>query len=252
MEAIGAASAILAIATAGVQCSVKLVTFAGQVKTAPEQITMVAENVSLSASILQQLGELATENIENEHPTLDGPNVKSVPDTKTTIYGENIQRTTAIVAYSREDQEFLVRAIVAAQKAQLGSPGKEQPEASNVESVKEPPLEKEQPPRFSQRSLPKRIQIQSLYKADMEAQGFRRPHELGYTKEEEEEEEEAILNRKLAVVGGGGEKKEEKDEWKETREKYQFEQAEGEDDDAMSESEGAEGIIDALPSRYTI
>ncbi|KAF4772092.1 hypothetical protein HAV15_005031 [Penicillium sp. str.  len=256
MEAIGAASAILAIATAGVQCSVKLVTFAGQVKTAPEQITMVAEDVSLNASILHQLGELATENIENEHPTLDGdsnnttdPNVKSVPDTKTTIskqsifnptglktviklakkceeifesldqslrkasqqlhakpkisgkvklsraemfkwpfllpamdtlrnelrnvketlmlmlqvamlaysrrmmgeYGENSQRTTAIVAYSREDQEFLVRAIVAAQKAQLSSPGKEHSAASNIESGREPPLGKEHH-RFSRGS----------------------------------------------------------------------------------------------------
>ena len=52
MEAIGAASDILAIAKTGVQCSVKLVTFAGQVKTALEQITMVAEDVSLNASIL--------------------------------------------------------------------------------------------------------------------------------------------------------------------------------------------------------
>ena len=103
MEAIGAASAILAIATAGVQCSVKLVTFAGQVKTAPEQITMVAEDVSLNASILHQLGELATENIENEHPTLDGdsnnttdPNVKSVPDTKTTISKQSIFNPTGL------------------------------------------------------------------------------------------------------------------------------------------------------------
>ncbi|KAJ5371550.1 Glucose-methanol-choline oxidoreductase N-terminal [Penicillium concentricum] len=71
MEAIGAASAILAIATAGVQCSVKLMTFAGQVKTAPEQINMVAEEVSLNASILQQLGELAKENVETKHLTSD-------------------------------------------------------------------------------------------------------------------------------------------------------------------------------------
>jgi hypothetical protein len=67
MEAIGAASAILAIATAGVQCSVKLATFAGQVKTAPEHINMIAEDVSLNASILQQLGALANENLQDEH-----------------------------------------------------------------------------------------------------------------------------------------------------------------------------------------
>lgn len=88
MEAIGAASAILAIATAGVQCSVKLVTFAGQVKAAPDQITMVAEDVSLSASILQQLSELAKENVEYEPRESDGSgndttnsNVNPVHDT---------------------------------------------------------------------------------------------------------------------------------------------------------------------------
>ena len=37
--------------TAGIQCSVKLATFAGQVKTASEQITSIAEDISLSASI---------------------------------------------------------------------------------------------------------------------------------------------------------------------------------------------------------
>lgn len=103
MEAIGAASAILAIATAGVQCSVKLVTFAGQVKTAPEQITMVAEDVSLNASILQQLGELSKENVENEHPVSDGNvsnttnnNVKPVPDTKATISKQSVFNTTGL------------------------------------------------------------------------------------------------------------------------------------------------------------
>ncbi|KAJ5369098.1 Glucose-methanol-choline oxidoreductase N-terminal [Penicillium cataractarum] len=227
MEAVGAASAILAIATAGVQCSVKLVTFAGQVKTAAEQITMVAEEVSLNASILQQLGELAKENVENEPPASDdnGNNtanntVESVHDTKTTVSKQSIFNATgletvtnlakkceeifellnqslrkaskqlhansgtsgkvklsrtemfkwpflapgmdtmrselrnvkgtlmlmlqvATLAYSRrmmeeEDQELLVRSIVAAQKAQLGSPGKETSEAFNVRIPRQP------------------------------------------------------------------------------------------------------------------
>ncbi|KAJ5817461.1 Glucose-methanol-choline oxidoreductase N-terminal [Penicillium robsamsonii] len=241
MEAIGAASAILAIASAGVQCSVKLVTFAGQVKTAPEQINMVAEDVSLNASILQQLGELAKENVGIEPSASDdkddngnNTNVKSVSittskqsifntaglETVTHIakkckeifesldeslrtaskqlhakprilgkvklsraerfkwpfllpeidtmrnelgnvkgnlmlilqiamlaysrrmvggYGES-QRTTAIVTYSREDQELLVRSIVAAQKVQETS------KASNVGSFKK------ERPMFSQLS----------------------------------------------------------------------------------------------------
>lgn len=103
MEAVGAASAILAIATAGVQCSVKLVTFAGQVKTAAEQITMVAEEVSLNASILQQLGELAKEKVENEPPASDdnGNNttnntVESVHDAKTTVSKQSIFNATGL------------------------------------------------------------------------------------------------------------------------------------------------------------
>lgn len=101
MEAIGAASAILAIATAGVQCSVKLVTFAGQVKTSPEHITKVAEDVSLNASILQQLGELVEASVENEHPASDGNNtidnnVSPVADIKTTISKQSIFNTAGL------------------------------------------------------------------------------------------------------------------------------------------------------------
>lgn len=64
MEAIGAASAILSIATAGVQCSVRLISFAAQIKTAPERITHIAEDVSINASILQQVGELVKQSID--------------------------------------------------------------------------------------------------------------------------------------------------------------------------------------------
>ena len=72
MEAIGAASAILGIATAGVQCSIKLLTFAGHVKSAEEEITHIAEDVSLNASILQQLGDLVKDSEGNEQTRISG------------------------------------------------------------------------------------------------------------------------------------------------------------------------------------
>ncbi|KAE8153080.1 hypothetical protein BDV25DRAFT_45298 [Aspergillus avenaceus] len=78
MEAIGAASAILAIATAGIQCSVKLVSFAGQVKTAPERITHIAEDVSQNASILQQLGDLMSEDLDIESIDGSGDGLQSI------------------------------------------------------------------------------------------------------------------------------------------------------------------------------
>lgn len=104
--------------------------------------------------------------------------------------------------------------------------------------------------------------------AEMKEQRFRQQldREFGCTKEEIE----AILNRKSAVVEGEkkekverkkGEKEETKEEvkyektedWKQTREKYQFEQqTDGEDDDALSESDDAEVIIDSLLAKYTM
>ncbi|KAK1149669.1 hypothetical protein N8T08_005221 [Aspergillus melleus] len=72
MEAIRAASAILGIATAGVQCSIKLLTFAGHGKSAEEEITHIAEDVSLNASILQQLGDLVKDSEGNEQTRIGG------------------------------------------------------------------------------------------------------------------------------------------------------------------------------------
>ena len=58
MEAVGAAASILAIAGAGISISIKLITFADQVGTAPKRIRAVGTDVSVTAGTLQQLGEL--------------------------------------------------------------------------------------------------------------------------------------------------------------------------------------------------
>ncbi|KAL8709153.1 MAG: hypothetical protein Q9220_006033 [cf. Caloplaca sp. 1 TL-2023] len=58
MDGLSAAGGILAIAAAGLQTSVKLISFAHHVGNAPERIRYIATDVSLTASILQQLGEL--------------------------------------------------------------------------------------------------------------------------------------------------------------------------------------------------
>ena len=62
MEGIGAAASILAIGAAGVQVSIKLAAFANQVGTAPNRIRSIANDVSLTANVLQQLSELANKN----------------------------------------------------------------------------------------------------------------------------------------------------------------------------------------------
>lgn len=58
MEAVGAAASILAIASAGIQISLKLIAFADQVGTAPKRIQDVGTDVSVTAGTLQELGEL--------------------------------------------------------------------------------------------------------------------------------------------------------------------------------------------------
>jgi hypothetical protein len=62
MEAIGAAASILAIAGAGIQISIKLVTLASQIQTAPKRIRAIGDDISLTSGILQQLAELMKES----------------------------------------------------------------------------------------------------------------------------------------------------------------------------------------------
>lgn len=57
MEPIGAAASVLAIATAGIQVSLKLIAFADQVATASRKIEDVGTDVSVTAGTLQELGE---------------------------------------------------------------------------------------------------------------------------------------------------------------------------------------------------
>lgn len=58
MDGISAAASVLAIGTAGVQISIKLIAFANQVATASERVRTIGVDISLTANLLQQLGEL--------------------------------------------------------------------------------------------------------------------------------------------------------------------------------------------------
>ncbi|GAB1192507.1 hypothetical protein APSETT444_001699 [Aspergillus pseudonomiae] len=86
MEAVGAASAIRGIATTGIQCSIKLITVAGLVKSAQDEITDIAKDVLLNASILQQLDQLAKNRIPHEQTPLcpnDNDEKLRIPDSVT-------------------------------------------------------------------------------------------------------------------------------------------------------------------------
>lgn len=82
MEAVGSASAIIGIATTGIQCSIKLLTFADQIKSAPDAITNIAEDISVNASILQQLGGLADKALFHTQAATDTNTNNSISNGK--------------------------------------------------------------------------------------------------------------------------------------------------------------------------
>lgn len=66
MDGVSVAASVRAIATAGVQISIKLVSLSNQVATARNRITSIGNDVSLTANVLQQLGELMTKDDESK------------------------------------------------------------------------------------------------------------------------------------------------------------------------------------------
>ena len=66
MDGVSAASSIVAVGTAGIQISIKLIAFANRVSTASDRIRSIGSDVSLTANVLQQLSELMKKRDENE------------------------------------------------------------------------------------------------------------------------------------------------------------------------------------------
>ena len=63
MDGLSIAASIVGIATAGVQVSIKLVTLATQISTASDRVSAIGNDISLTSSVLRQLGDLMTQNI---------------------------------------------------------------------------------------------------------------------------------------------------------------------------------------------
>ena len=66
MDGLSVAGNLAGIATAGVALSIKLVTLATQISTASERVSSIANDVSLTSGILQQLGELMTQKTTSD------------------------------------------------------------------------------------------------------------------------------------------------------------------------------------------
>lgn len=58
MDPLSTSASILAIATAGIQISIKLAVLANQIQTAPKRITTISDDISATSGVLQELGHL--------------------------------------------------------------------------------------------------------------------------------------------------------------------------------------------------
>ncbi|KAL8946719.1 MAG: hypothetical protein Q9222_006924 [Ikaeria aurantiellina] len=79
MDGVSIAASLVGIGAAGCQIAIKLYTLATQISTAPDRITSISNDVSLTAGVLQQLGELMTQKA-----THDGTSIFSPGGLKTT------------------------------------------------------------------------------------------------------------------------------------------------------------------------
>lgn len=61
MDGVSIAASIVGIAGAGIQISIKLVTLATQISTASERVSSIGNDISLTAGVLHQLGDLMTQ-----------------------------------------------------------------------------------------------------------------------------------------------------------------------------------------------
>lgn len=66
MGVVSISASVLAIATVGVQVSIKLIAFASQISTASDRSTSIGNDVSLTSGVLQQLGELMTQKATDD------------------------------------------------------------------------------------------------------------------------------------------------------------------------------------------
>lgn len=85
MDVVSIAASLIAIGSAGCQTAIKLYTLAAQISTASDRISSISNDVSLTSTVLQQLGELMAQKV-----TDDGTSIFSQVGLETT-------RTSAVM-----------------------------------------------------------------------------------------------------------------------------------------------------------
>ena len=108
MDGVSAAASVIGIATAGVQISIKLITFSNQVGTAPSRIRLIGNDVSLTSGVLQQLGDLMHQqngNQDDEITIFSEGGVRTTQASATTCKGIFEQLEEALKKASRQIRE---------------------------------------------------------------------------------------------------------------------------------------------------
>lgn len=98
MDGVSIAASIVGIATAGIQVSIKVVTLANQISTAADRVSSVGNDVSLTAAILHQLGDLMGQKTPNDSLTIFSKGGLEITKKSAEICGkifEEIERETA-------------------------------------------------------------------------------------------------------------------------------------------------------------
>lgn len=88
MDGLSAAASVLAVGSAGIKISIKLVAFANQVKTAGDVAAAIGKDVCLTAGVLHELGELMR---------------KKKPNQNVGIFSDGALRTTQALASTCQD-----------------------------------------------------------------------------------------------------------------------------------------------------
>ena len=73
MDGVSIAASIIGIATAGVQVSIKLVTLATQISTASDRVSAIGNDISLTAGVLRQLGDLMAQETKDGSVSILNP-----------------------------------------------------------------------------------------------------------------------------------------------------------------------------------
>ena len=103
MDGVSIAASLLGIGAAGCQIAIKLYTLANQICTASDRISSMSNDISLTSSVLQQLGELLKQQTAHDGSGIFSQNALETTKTSAAVC-ENIFKTIEQAAKNASEQ----------------------------------------------------------------------------------------------------------------------------------------------------